>query len=155
MQADDAAVGLDGFDRAVDRRCSRSRDVGDQRRQHGGRAVGAVSFGDDVHRIRRRRVVEHAAAAAVHLRIDEAGRQNAAVERDVLGGIGGVVRRGYCLDTAVDRDEDAVLVEPLAVEDAGAAKDRIGHHIVSVTLRRLAGLSGSKPLRRVTDSMRR
>ncbi len=84
MQTRYAAVRLDRFLRRLDRRRGRVRRVGDQRRQQRGRTIGPMTIGDHVHGGCGRLVVEHSAAAAIHLRIDEACRKHAAFERVCL-----------------------------------------------------------------------
>jgi hypothetical protein len=70
--------GFAGFERS--RR--RGRPVGDQRGQQGGGSKLRMGAADRADRLHARRIVEKDAAAAIHLQIDETGRQDAAIEVD-------------------------------------------------------------------------
>ncbi len=152
MQADDAGDGRDRRRRGVDRADGVGIGRGDQRRQQRGGAEAAMRVGDAGDPPGIERVVEHHAAAAIHLQVDEARREDAAVQR-LDAGVGGnrVVGNQVAHRRAVGQ-HGVVLAQVRAVEHARTLER---DHSVSVTLRRLAGRSGSKPRARVTCSIRR
>ncbi len=154
MKTGDAAVGSNRVLRGLDRRCRRICRIGDQCRQQRRRAVAPVPLGNDIHRSCRRLVVQHAPATAINLRIDETGGKHAAVKQDRFT-LGQFAARYDGLHAAIGHDQRFLVVKPLAVKNPCAGENLAGHQMVSVTLSRFAGLSGSKPLRRVTDSIRR
>ena len=93
-------------------------------------------------------VIEERAATAIHLRIDETGRQQSAVKlHDVH------VHR----DPADIRDDSAIddkrrtLMRRLAVEDARAGQGKAAHRVFVTFLRR-RGRSGSRPRARAIRS---
>ena len=61
--------------------------------------------------------VEQHAAAAVDLPIDEARRENAAAEIDLLAAAGAVFEADKRLDRGAFDNEGVVVVQPFAVED--------------------------------------
>jgi hypothetical protein len=67
-----------------DRRFGHLRRVGDDRRQHPGRAEFPVRLGDAPHAINRGMIIEQGAATAVCLHVDEARCQQAAAQRAAL-----------------------------------------------------------------------
>src|SRR3546814_15135995 len=96
----------------------RSRRVADQGRQEGGGAEARVRGADRRDRFDIDLVVEQYAAAAVDLRVDEAGQQPAAFEVDLaLGGRIAGIR---------DRSESAVDHGQIGSLD-GAARQRDQH----------------------------
>src|SRR3546814_6881607 len=104
MEADDAGHAL--LDRRIDRGergGDLRRRVADQRRQEGGGAKARVRGADRRYGIDIDLIVEQYAAAAVDLRVDEAGQQPAAPQVDLaLGGrIAGIRDRS---ENAVDQD---------------------------------------------------
>jgi hypothetical protein len=115
--------------------------------------VSVMSVGSSP--VRARAVVEHNAAAAVDLQVDETRCQQAAVEHPALGMRGHVPHRHHVADSAVQDEHGSLVEDPVPVEDAGADDGGEGHQCVSVTLRRCGGLSGSKPRSRLTFSISR
>ena len=120
--------------------------VGDEGGQDGAGAEPGMGRGHDRQRLGRGRVVEHHAAAAIDLEVDESGREDIAGEVDLLAG-----RRDPIV--AVEHRHHAILepqgvgvVEAAAVEDPAAAEgENPGAHRVSVTFLRWRGASGSIP----------
>src|SRR5690606_12278505 len=99
-------------------------------------------------------VVEQDAPAAIDLHVDEARSQNAALEvADRHSRLG--LPRLYGNDPAGLDDEMVTVPKRSAVEKARAADRQPAHHIVSVTFLRLAGRSGSSPLRCAASSTAR
>ena len=68
-------------------------------------------------------VVEHDAAAAIDLEIDEAGRENVAGLDDCRAGRN-FAARNDCLDHTAANDERGILMPGFAVEDALARQGR-------------------------------
>ena len=119
--------------------------IADERGQERGRAearVRGTDCGDGLH---ADIVVEQHAAAAIDLRIDEAGQQPATFQIDrSRGSIIGVDRRHLAL-----RQGKAGSVQDIG-PDRDAAVGKASLHFVRVTLLRNGGLSGSNP--RATES---
>ena len=90
-------------------------------------------------------IVEHDAAAAVHLEVDEARRDQAAAEVDRLHAGRQRTARDDGLDAFAIDHQRRVVVPRQPVEDARAGECEAPVHSVSVTLRRLGGASGSRP----------
>ncbi len=57
-----------------------------------------------------------------------------------------VGRRDHATD-ATTLDENGMPVEEMVVDKDTAIDERLGHHTVSVTLRRCGGMSGLRPRR--------
>ena len=75
MNAEHARFAIHRGLHGIDRGGHLLRGVGDEGRQQSRRAEFAVRARDGRHRFRRRAVVEQHVAAAVHLHVDEAGRE--------------------------------------------------------------------------------
>ena len=98
----------------------------------------------------RPRLVEQHAAAAVHLPVDQTGREHAAAQI-ALAPAGRTARMRHDRDDApVLAGQRAVVDHPLAVEQPRAGVNV--HHRVCVTLLRCGGLSGSRPRARAHAS---
>ena len=125
--------------------------VGDHRRQQAGRAESAMGKGNAADAVGRRLLVEESAAAAVHLRIDEARRQESALEIDLADRLRQAARRNDGLDAGVFDDDRGTGDDRSPVEDPGAGQGEPAHR-VSVTFLRSRGRSGSRPRRRAMRS---
>ena len=126
--------------------------VGDDRRQQRRRAVAGVGGADGADAFDIRRVIEEDAAAAIHLDVDEAGRQQSAGEIDALDFGAKARHRQHGFD-AVAGNQHGVIGEPgFAVENLGPDERETLVHTVSVTFERPRGTSGSKPRARATAS---
>ena len=121
------------------------RRVGDQRRQQRRGAERRMCPADGFDRGDVGMVVEHDAAAAIDLDVDEAWDQQAGAGLDLghAGRNGAIGQNG--LDQAFVDDESRIVMPVGAIEDAGASEGETVAHRVSVTLRRLRGASGSRP----------
>src|SRR5688572_1919829 len=89
-------------------------------------------------------VVEHDAATAIHLQVDEAGRQHIAGLDDLRAGRN-LVPRDDSFYRVTAKDERGILMPAFAVEDLLGEEGKHVAHIVSVTLRRCGGWSGFSP----------
>ena len=105
------------------RRGKHARRVGHDRRQKGGHASAPMRGGDRSNSLDGRIGVEQHAAAAVDLPIDEARAQNAAAEIDLLAAARAVGEGGERLDRSALDNERAIVVQPLAVEDARSVEN--------------------------------
>ena len=94
--------------------------AGDEGREEARGAEGAMGATDRRDRCRRRRVVEHHAAAAVDLEVDEPGGERAAREPRGAGGGGDRVLRHDVADCAVRQQQGATGGEPLRRVQPGA-----------------------------------
>ena len=114
--------------------------VRDQRRQKGGGAEPRVRRPDTSDCLDARIVVEQHPAAAVDLRVDEAGQQPAALE------VHGRARRARGRrDDPATLDVQAVGNPALAGHHPAVREGQAGGHRVSVTFLRCGGASGSIP----------
>ena len=148
MQAEKAGhAPVGGLDAGADGRRRDLRRVGDQRRQERRRAELRMRLADRLDALERGPVVEHDAAAAIDLQVDEAGRQHAGARLRDLGGIGRLVAFHDRLDQPVAHHQHGVAQPELAVEDPGCREGETVAHSVSVTLRRFGGWSGLSPSR--------
>ena len=102
---------IDRTPHRIDRAHHRGAVAGDQGREEAGGAVAPVRLADARDRRGLGRIVEQHAAAAVDLQVDEARRQQAAVEIDAPG----VPRRRGVIDDALD---------PAAGDQQGAASGK-------------------------------
>ena len=122
------------------------RSVGDERRQKRGGPELGMGRADRPDGIDGAGFVEERSAATIDLKVDEAGHDEAASE---VGGVTG--GSGEIVDPAVANDERRAVIAPaVAVEYSRSGEGR--RHIVSVTLRRCGGRSGSNPRRRDSAS---
>jgi len=118
--------------------------VADQRRQESRGAEAPVRTADVADRVDRRRLVEEHAAAAVHLRVDEARHQHRTLQVMAARALDARIAPGGDRDdAAVVHEHGAALDESLVGED-GPVDDGI-HQWVRVTFCRCGGLSGSMP----------
>ena len=117
MQAGNALVRLDRFNRRFDGAVANRRRIGNERGQKARRSIFTMPLGNREHGFGRWLIVQHAPAAAIHLRIDEAGSQNAAIQTlDLMG----LAERGFRhngFDPAIAEHQRALIVKALAVED--------------------------------------
>ena len=127
----------------------RARDddevLADEGGQESGRAEAAMGGSDRADRFHARVVVEEHAAAAVHLRVEEAGKEGCASEV-------APARRARARVVAPDEgddasrvDEDATLLHESVVREHPRVDEQLHDHIVRVTLARCGGSSGSRP----------
>src|SRR5262249_42737739 len=105
---------------------------------------------DGADRLDARRVVEKHAATAIHLQVDEAGQQQSAIEVVGLGGAAARIMRRQHVDDVPLFDEYALAAYEGVGTQHPPVDQREAHHSVSVTLRRLGGVSGLCP--RASDS---
>ena len=98
-----------------------------QRRQQAAGAEGPVGGGDSVHRFAGRGVVEQHPAAAVHLSVHEARRQNTAIDflRD---GVGRDFGRRHDVDDGLVQDEHRRVVMPAAAVENARSREGRGLH---------------------------
>ena len=93
-------------------------------------------------------VVEQHVAAAIDLKVDEAGREPGAVRQACDGEVGGQIARGINADDALAVDHHGgVAMQRVAVEHV-VRRDRVTFgraHRVRVTFCRCRGWSASKP----------
>ena len=136
----------------LDHRARDLRRVGDQRRKQPGRSEPPVRGADGGDLVQARIGAEHDPAAAVHLEVDETGREDAAVEVHPLAAFRQNALRTDLRHLAVRDPQRGVFVDPRPVENPRPGENLV-HHTVSVTLRRCGGASGSSPRRRARASM--
>ncbi len=120
--------------------------VADQRGQEAGRAEAAVRGADGANGLDARIVVEQHAAAAVHLRVDEARQQQIAAKIAPDGVANARVGVAHDIDDVPALEQHGAALDEAGIEHH-AAVDQRGHphHSVSVTLFRNGGRSGSRP----------
>ena len=82
--------------------------------------MGGCNGGDPLD---RRIGVEQNAAAAIDLPVDKAGAENPAAEIDLLAAARAVSNGDERLDGAALHDQRAIVVQPFAVEQAGAIEN--------------------------------
>ena len=99
--------------------------VADQGRQQAGGAVAPVGLADGADALDARLVVEQNAAAAVHLNVDEAWRQQAAIEIDPLRPSGRLVDRQHRRHGGALEQRDVAIENPFAVEDPAVGQDAL------------------------------
>ncbi len=127
----------------------------DQGGQEAGGAEAAVRGADRADGRDIGGVVEEGAAAAVHLRVDEAGQQQPALQVMALRAGQPCIGGGHHIQDAAALEQHGVILdEAPAVQDA-AIEQRAQHQTVSVTLLRCGGRSGSRPRARARALARR
>ncbi|MNZ65913.1 hypothetical protein D3C78_841140 [compost metagenome] len=144
LVGDDAGFGGSGGNvRPVGDECDHQRRGAELR-------MGRADAGNAFH---IRLIVEHHAAAAIDLEVDEARRNEQSFRIDNVGvwGYGHAV--GYVANTAVTGHQHLAIVPPGAIENAGADKC-LAAHWVSVTFFNATGASGLKPRARDNCSMK-
>ncbi|CUX23287.1 hypothetical protein AGR7B_Cc270066 [Agrobacterium deltaense RV3] len=113
--------------------------------------MGRADAGDAFH---IRLVIEHHAAAAIDLKVDEAWRNEQSFRVDDFG----VCWHGYAVNNvgnvAITGHERFAIVPRGAIENAGADKCLAAAHWVSVTFFNATGASGLKPRARDNCSMK-
>ena len=122
--------------------------VGDQRGQQACHPQPGMGRAD---RCQRRHIggpIHRHPAAAVHLQIDQSWREDTPVESHIRPS-----GRAQPQHPPVVHDKGLPMVQPCAVKDRGP-REGLAHHIVSVTLRRCGGVSGSNPRLRASPSMK-
>src|SRR5213082_2289087 len=117
----------------------------DEGRKESGGAEAAVGAADGADRLDGRGIVEEHAAAAVDLRVDEAGQQQLAAEIAPLRAPRAPVRGGDDIEYAAVLDEHASALREPVLEQHPAVDQGNAHQRVSVTLARCGGWSGSPP----------
>ena len=143
------------LDARLDRIARHVARVGDQRRQYRGGAEPHVRGTDRADRLDARPVIEQDAAAAIDLQVDEARYEHrAGAFRQHCPGRH-VVAPDDPFHLAVVDHECGMVVPACAVENASPGDCVALRHTVSVTLRRRAGASGLRPLRRDSASRNR
>ncbi len=125
--------------------------VGDQRRQHACGAKRPVRRADAAQTVHIGRAVQHQPAAAVHLQIQKCGGKDTGYGPAPLGRCLGFGQDG---GDPVRLDHQGVAVKETRAVNYPGAGQNLGHHTVSVTLRRCGGVSGSKPRRRANPSIK-
>jgi hypothetical protein len=79
--------------------------------------------GDRGNSLNGRIGVEQHAASAIDLPIDKAGAKNSAAEIDLFAAAGAVNEDSERLDRSALDNERAIIVQPLAIEDARSVED--------------------------------
>ena len=110
----------DGVANGRDRRRGHGGAVGDQRRQQRRGPEAGMGGADRTHALDGRRVIEQRAAAAIHLQVDEAGGDEAAIQHDPLGSLRKRSRRCGAGDCAAIDEHRDIAEAAHAVEDLGA-----------------------------------
>jgi hypothetical protein len=132
----------------VANRIDRARDhrevVADQRGQKSRGAIPAVRGTDGRDAVDVGAVVEQHAAATIHLRVDETGHEQLAVEIEDAIGTDDLARAHDRFDAPVTNQQRAAVFDARIGQDL-AILEREQHQTVSVTLWRCGGWSGSRP----------
>src|SRR5580700_5642539 len=129
--------------------------VADQRGQKTGGAEAPVGLADGAYGFRARVVVEQYAAAAVDLHVDESGQQQLSAEVDDLASEAArILRIDQGFDARARKQQSLSAHDALTGQQPAVGECR-SHHIVSVTLRRCAGWSGSNPRRTESVAIKR
>jgi hypothetical protein len=118
--------------------------VADERGQKAGGPITPMGLADGADRIGARLVVEQCAPAAVHLRVYEAGSENAAVQFMDDNAFRNLRQAHDGFDDSVAHDYRPIAAELSVEKDPGTLKC-VSHHNVLVTLLRWGGRSGSWP----------
>ncbi len=140
MQANRAGnAGGDGVDHRLDRRPAHRRGLGNQGRQQRRRPEAGMGVADGLDGRDVLTVVEHDAAAAIDLKIDEARGKQPALEPDGFASGWNVGLGDDIGDRVAADDQRHALQAARAVENLGSDKGGRGHHRVSVTLHRWGG----------------
>jgi hypothetical protein len=139
---DGGAHGLDGLSDHV-------QVVTDQRRQETRGPEAPVRGADRGDGFDAGMFVEQHAAAAVHLRVEEAGCQHAALEVYQPVGTRDAAGADHGLDAAIAHQQGLAGFEAV-VGQYPAVAECLEHQIVSVTLFRCGGRSGSSPRARAS-----
>ena len=143
--------------RCLDRRNGlgkNTRRIGDDRRQHARRSERAMGAGNPAHRFNTWIIIEQCAATAIHLYIDEAGRQKPAVQGPPFE-----IRCNFAFwfdigDPGTIDNYCESLTDRIAIENPGPGECK-SHQTVSVTFLSNRGLSGSRPRARAAASINR
>src|SRR5690606_10199615 len=96
-------------------------------------------------RLHGRIVIEQRAAAAVDLHIDKAGQEELILQIDASSLLHSRIALGDDVDDAIFLDEHRFIALETGVGEHASVDESGDHQIVSVTLRKFGGRSGSMP----------